>query len=292
MHQRRVALIACTMLAFAIMLAGCAAPRASSKPPAVEVAPTFAAGSTMSKLHQAGSLRVGVRLDQPNLSYQSSPTSSPTGFDVEVAKIVAAALGLKLAQITWVKVTPTTQDLYLQNHTVDLVIAAYSMTAQRASVVGQAGPYYITGQQFMVRANSDVNFPADLSGKKVCSVTGGSNISPDRDTIWNITEVKADSAAECIAMLETKSVDALISDGAILQGFMINDPDKLRTIGQPFTTERYAIGYERGDSPMCTFLTNTLIAAYKNGTWTSAFETTLGKTGIEAPAPPQPAVCP
>lgn len=290
MHSRRVATIASTILALVVVLAGCATQAASIKNPAVVTAPTFAADSTMHKLHEAGSLRIGVRLDQPNLSYQNSPSSSPTGFDIEIAKIIAAALGLKPAQITWVKLTASTQDAYLQSHLVDLIVAAYSLTEQRASIVGQAGPYYITGQQFMVRADSNANFPANLQGKTV-SVAGAANVNPNRDATFGITEIKAASAADCINMLETKSVHAVISDGAILQGFMINDPDKLRTIGEPFTTERYTIGYNRGDSAMCTFLTDTLVAAYKNGTWSNAFETTLGKTGIEAPTPPQPAAC-
>ena len=39
---------------------------------------------------------------------------------------------------------------FLQNGTVDFVIASYSITDERRQVVGQAGPYYVTGQSLLV----------------------------------------------------------------------------------------------------------------------------------------------
>ena len=45
-----------------------------------------------------------------------------------------------------------------------------------AQVVGQAGPYFITGQQLLVPADSDIETIEDLKGKEVCSVTGSTSL--------------------------------------------------------------------------------------------------------------------
>ena len=64
---------------------------------------------------------------------------------------------------------------FLQNGTVDLVVATYSITDERqARSSASAGPYYVTGQELLVRKDDNVDHRArtTLAGKKVCSVTG------------------------------------------------------------------------------------------------------------------------
>ena len=39
---------------------------------------------------------------------------------------------------------------FLEDGKVDLVLASYSITDERRAVVGQTGPYMITGQQLLV----------------------------------------------------------------------------------------------------------------------------------------------
>ena len=60
------------------------------------------------------------------------------------------------------------------------MLASYSITDERRLVVGQAGPYYLTGQQVLVHADSDVESIEDVAGQEVCSVTGSTSM--DRTT--------------------------------------------------------------------------------------------------------------
>ena len=61
--------------------------------------------------------------------------------------------------------------------TVDIVIASYSITDERRAVVGQAGPYYVTGQQLLVAGRQRRSRAWTTSkGEKVCSVEGSTSL--------------------------------------------------------------------------------------------------------------------
>ena len=97
------------------------------------------------------------------------------GFDPEMGKIMAASLGIDADDITWKETISDNREPFLQEGEVDLVIASYSITDERREVVGQAGPYYVTGQQFLVGADSDISTLEDVKGTEVCSVTGSTS---------------------------------------------------------------------------------------------------------------------
>jgi glutamate transport system substrate-binding protein len=246
----------------------------------------FAAGSTMAKLSDATPVKIGVKFDQPGLGYKKPGTDTPEGFDVEVAKIVTAKLGIEPGQIEWVETVSKNREPFLQNGTVDMVLATYSITDERRKVVGQAGPYYVTGQQLLVRKDdSSITGPDALTGKKVCSVTGSTSIKTVQEK-YKAAPVPFATYTECVQQLLNNSVDAVTTDGSILLGYAAQQPDKLKVVGEPFSEERYGIGFKKGDNAMCTFLNDTLTASFGDGSWQKAYEDTLGKGGGKTPAKP------
>lgn len=272
------------------VLAGCAEPA----PPTPADTATFAEGTTMATLAQSGKIRIGVKTDVPGLGYidpDSADDTPPEGFDIEIAKIVAGELGLGPDSIEFVSVSTFNREYALVSDRVDLVVASYSMTPERAEKVGQAGPYYVTGQQLMVREDeSDILEADDMAGKTVCAVAGSTS---NEAIIAEGAITKAYSSYRlCVEALLAGDLDAVSTDGAILAGFIDQHPDELRITGLPFTTERYGIGYRLGDAAMCQFLRQTLLEAYADGTWKTAYEATLGKDGLEAPRAPMPDDCP
>ena len=50
----------------------------------------------------------------------------------------------------------------------------------------------------------------------------------------------------------------------------------------------YGIGFSKGDTDMCQFLTDTIKKSFDDGTWADAFEATLGESGVDTPEPPEP----
>jgi glutamate transport system substrate-binding protein len=237
--------------------------------------PDFPADSQMAEYADAGSINIGVKTDQPGIGFLAAGEDDPTGFDIEMGKYVAAQLGIAPEDIVWKETVSDNREPFLQNGTVDLVIASYSIDPERRAVVGQAGPYYVTGQQLLVREEDKnrITKPEDLKGQDVCSVTGSTSI-------------------ESVDQVKNGGMDAMTTDGAILLGYAAEEPDALEVVGPEFSEERYGIGYPKGETEMCQFLNDTIEQSYEDGFWKEAFESTLGKAGVETPKPPKPDTCP
>ncbi|MEV7396763.1 glutamate ABC transporter substrate-binding protein [Aeromicrobium sp. NPDC092404] len=246
----------------------------------------FEAGTRMAELNKAGKVKIGVKYDQPGVGFKSATSDTPTGFDPEMGKIIAGALGIEADNIEWVETISDNREPFLQKGTVDFVLASYSITDERRQVVGQAGPYYVTGQSLLVAKDDDsIKGPEDLKGKKVCSVTGSTSIATVEDK-YGATPAGFDTYSECVEQLKNKSVDAVTTDGAILLGYAAEDPDALKVVGEPFSEERYGVGYSKESPELCEFINETLTKSFDDGDWQKAFDATLGKSGNDAPEKP------
>ncbi len=247
-------------------------------------ADNFDDGTRMKELADSGNITIGVKYDQPGIGFKGATDDMPTGLDPEVGKILAASLGIAPEDITWKMTISDNREPFLQAGEVDLVIASYSITDERRKVVGQAGPYYVTGQQLLVKKGSDIKSVDDLKGKEVCSVTGSTSL--DNVEAKGAKPRGFDTYSECRDQVLNGSVDSMTTDGAILLGYAAEDPDQLEVVGDPFSEERYGIGYSKDYPEMCQWINDTLTAAEDDGTWAKAFEATLGKSGVDTPDPP------
>jgi glutamate transport system substrate-binding protein len=247
-------------------------------------AASFKAGTRMKELADSGKITIGTKFDQPGIGFKGATDDAPAGLDPEMGKILAASLGIKPADITWKETISDNREPFLQKGEVDLVLASYSITDERRQVVGQAGPYYVTGQQLLVKKGSDVKSVADIKGKEVCSVTGSTSL--DNVEAKGAKPRGFDTYSECRDQVADGSVQAMTTDGAILLGYAAEDPDNLEVVGDPFSEERYGVGYSKDSPEMCQWITDTLKKAEDDGTWAKAFEATLGKSGVDTPEPP------
>jgi glutamate transport system substrate-binding protein len=262
-----------------------------STAPATTV-PVFPAGTTMAALQQKGKIVVGTKFDQPGLGLKNPTTNQPEGFDVEIAKLIAVGifggstsnLGNK---IQFVESTTPNREAFIQNGTVDIVVATYTINDTRKQQVDFAGPYYLAGQDIMVKVgDNSIKGVNDLNGKKVCSVrnsTPAANIqakAPQADlTLF-------DQYSDCVQAMRDGRVQAVSTDNSILLGFVNSSPNEFKLVGNKFTDEPYGIGLKKGDTAFRTFINDRLEAIYRSGEWARAFAATLGKFGIPTPTPP------
>ena len=85
-------------------------------------------------------MTVGVKIDQPGIGFLQPGDDIPTGFDIEIARIIAAGLGIAPTDVDWKETISANRETFLQGGDVDIVAASYSITDDRREVVGQAGP--------------------------------------------------------------------------------------------------------------------------------------------------------
>jgi glutamate transport system substrate-binding protein len=243
-------------------------------------------GTRMKEIADAGTIKVGVKYDQPGLGFKDAASDVPSGFDVEVAKILVSKLGIdpESDKVEWVETVSDNREPFLRSGKVDLVLASYSITDERRQLVGQTGPYMVTGQQVLVKSDSDVTGIADLKGKEVCSVTGSTSI--DKINEEGAKGVGFDSYSECVQKVLDGTVEGMSTDGTILAGFAAQNEGDLKVVGEPFSEERIGVGYSKDSPEMCAWINETLQGAFDDGSWADAFERTLGPSGVDTPEPP------
>jgi glutamate transport system substrate-binding protein len=251
----------------------------------VESNTDFAAGTTMAKLADKGSITIGTKFDQPLFGLRG-PSGEPEGFDVEIGKIIAAKLGIEPDKIKWTETVSANREPFIQDGKVDIVVATYTINDERKQVVDFAGPYFIAGQTILVKKDNDeITGPDDLAGKTVCSVEGS---TPAANIEENYPDAKlelTDAYSNCLEPLRNDQVDAITTDNVILAGFVDQSPDEFKLVGEPFTEEPYGIGLKKGDTKFRNFINDVLEESYEDGSWAKAWEDTAGKV-LETPEPP------
>ncbi|MGD9620390.1 MAG: glutamate ABC transporter substrate-binding protein [Mycolicibacterium sp.] len=230
---------------------------------------------------------IGTKFDQPGLGMKN-PDGTMSGFDVDVATYVAGELGYAPDKIEWKESPSAQRENLIQNGQVKYIAATYSITDSRKEKVDFAGPYLITGQSLLVRAdNEDITGEASLENNKIlCSVAGSTPAQKVKDQYPGVQLQQYDTYSACVEALKNGAVDAVTTDEVILAGYAAQSPGTFKIVGEPFTEERYGIGLKKGDTELRTKINDALKKMEESGAWKEAFEKNLGAAGISAPQPP------
>ncbi|MCW0215536.1 MAG: glutamate ABC transporter substrate-binding protein [Pseudonocardia sp.] len=247
---------------------------------------TVAGSPTFDAMKARGGVVIGVKDDQPGLGFKDATTGQYSGFDIEIARLVAAKLGYGADKITYKTVPSAAREDAISRGEVDYYVGTYTINDKRKTLVSFAGPYFVAGQSLLVRADETAITGKDtLKGKKVCSVTGSTPIQRVRDQGLTDQIVEFQTYTQCVDQLLSNQVDAVTTDDAILKGYAAQQPDKLKVVGDTFSTEPYGIGLNKDDAALRGKINDILQAAYDDGTWQKIYDETLGKSGSPASPP-------
>jgi glutamate transport system substrate-binding protein len=228
------------------------------------------------------SLRIGVKADQPGLGLRLADGRF-AGFDVDVARYIAARLGVQPDHITFVPVTSATRETVLENGSVDMVVATYSITPERETQVTFAGPYYVAHQDTMVGAGATaIRSVHDLKGKRLCAAAGSNSWKRvTQELSIAATLVPAPSYSGCVAALLAGKADAVSTDDLILAGFAARAGPAVRILNAPFSDERYGIGLRKGDLSGCEAINRAISAMYLDGTAVALLHKWFGTSKLQ-----------
>jgi glutamate transport system substrate-binding protein len=287
MRARRTTGLVGAALALMLALAACGGDDDGGDGGQVNSGASFAEGTTMARLKQAGAVRVGTKFDQPLFGLKNLE-GKPEGFDVEIAKLIAGEMGIAADKIQWVEAVSANREPFIQQDKVDFVVATYTINDKRKQVVDFAGPYYEAGQDIMVaKGNPEgIGGPDDLAGKKVCSVTGSTPAENIRTNYPKADLTEFDVYSKCAEALKNGQVQAVTTDNVILLGLIDQDKEAFELVNKPFTKEPYGIGLKKGDTEFRNFINDTLEKIEQDGRWLKAWDDTAGKVATEKPTPP------
>lgn len=247
--------------------------------------------TSVDAVRSRGKIVVGIDFE-PGLSLRNPTTHRFEGFDVAVAELMAVGifggtrenLGDK---IEFVETVSKDREASIDNGTVDMVVASYTINDERKQVVDFAGPYLVAHQDIMVASgNTSIRTVADLNGKKVCSATGTTSAANIAVKAPQAELTLFDTMTECADALHEGGVGAVSTDDTILAGLVANSAGAFKLVEAPFTDEPYGIGITKGDTAMRSFLGDRLSEIERSGEWADAFAASLGKLGLDTPPPP------
>lgn len=269
----RVAVLIASLVAASLTACSSADPGAAP----IEPAPTG-----------AGQITIGVADDEPGVSIRTE--TGYQGFDIDTATYIAAKLGVPANNIIWKPLDAAERIGALENDQVDLVVAAFTITPERARQVSFSEPYFIAHQDLLIRRNDDtITGPRALDGKTLCAPAGTTSAEfLQANYRGQITLRKVPSTAECVRNLATGDVDVVSTDDILLAGFAAVPQYKglLKVVGKGFTDEPYGVGVKKGDDAQVQKVNAALKSYIDSGAWKESLDRWVAPSGYKIPRPP------
>ena len=220
------------------------------------------AADTLKQVKEKGELVVGVKYRVPPFGFLDDATGELVGFDVDVAKAIAAKLGVKL------KLQPVDQKSripLLLDGSVDLVAANVTPNPDTGMVIAFSEVYLTTGVGFLTRTGT-VKSIGDLGRKKIAVGKGTVAEQAVNDSLSSATAVSFDDYHPALQALKDGSVDLGAGDVSILPVLLPMLPKGEWEV-PPFQIAEipYVLGMRRGDPGFLDFVNQTVRELQKSG---------------------------
>lgn len=263
----------------------CGDPVASLRPtgPATTDVPP---GSYMAEIQRRGHLRVGVDVATMQLSSVDPLTGEFEGFDVDIAREVAAALFGDPDAVAFVGVPSSDRVAALVEGRVDLVASTFTPTCGRRRDVDFSTDYYTSGQQVLLRRSDPARTAEDLAGRRICASAGTTTLA-NLAELPGVEPVPAAERADCLVMMQRGEADGMSTNDTILVGFAAQDPT-LHIVRVDISTEPTALGLPKGHPEWVRYVNAVLEDVRASGRWQELYDTWLADLLGPTDGPPAP----
>ena len=211
----------------------------------------------LQKIQQAGKIVIGTALTAPFES-RNQQSGELEGFDVEIAKIIAAKIGVPIEwkEMAFADLIPT-----LQDGKVDMVIAGMYITDQRKELVDLSTGYVDTGLAVVSQANAeDVSTKEQLAGKIVCVKTGSTGARFAQGLVDQGIALTIQEYADTVASLEDLSAgncDVALNDKINSIQYIKSHGD-LKVADEVLEPAQMGAAVQKGDQEMLDFINATI----------------------------------
>jgi polar amino acid transport system substrate-binding protein len=215
-----------------------------------------------------GYVRIGVSLGGEPVGFRNA-NNEPVGYDVDVARQLAAKLGVPAR---FSDVSSDARISMLRSGQLDLVVANVSITPQRARVVDFSMPYNVAGLRVIAQKSARVKTLADLNGKRVVVGRGTTADAFLKKSAPEAVFVYTDNfAPDGVLLLQQKRVDAGIEDASLLDYLAARD-GQLETLPALYGNTPIGIAMAKGDPALLQFV-NGFVADYvKSGAYAANYK--------------------
>jgi polar amino acid transport system substrate-binding protein len=227
---------------------------------------TSFAGDTLQRVVDFKVLKVGMSGNQPPFNAVSK-TGQPMGFDVDLARALAAAMKVKLE----LKAMPFGELMTaLEEDKIDMVISGMEITPERTEVASFVGPYMMSGKSILTKNSvlAKVKGSDEFNRKdlKLVALQGSTSASFVSMVAPDAQLIEVADYDKGVAMILEGEADAMVADMPICVLSVLRYPDAgLTTLGEPLTVAPVGIAISKDDAQFLNLVDNYLDAYGKVG---------------------------
>ncbi|MFK9117673.1 transporter substrate-binding domain-containing protein [Peribacillus frigoritolerans] len=245
-----------------ILLAGCGGGNDSEK--AEEGGGKGKEKDVLAQVKEKDKIVFGVKNDTRLFGLKNPSTGEVEGFDIDIAKALAAEILGDENKVEFKEVTSKTRMALLNNGDIDAIVATMTITEDRKKEVDFTDVYFDAGQSLLVKKGSDIKGIDSLKGKKVLAVKGSTSSINIREKAPEAQVLEFENYSEAFAALKSGQGDALTTDDSILYGMADEDPS-YELVGGTFTEEPYGIAVKKGNAEFVEELNKALKSLKDSG---------------------------
>ncbi len=196
------------------------------------------------------------------------------GFDIDMAKELSKAMGVKLTLINteWDGIIPA-----LLTNKFDIIMSGMTVTQERNLKVNFADPVIVVGQTILInkKNKNTIKSYKDLNGKKyiVTSKLGTTGEEAVKKYIPNCNYKSFDTETDATMEVINGKADAFIYDLPLCAVmYAQHGKESLIFLDKPFTYEPLAWAIQKGDADFLNFLNNFLRQIKNDGRYEKIYD--------------------
>jgi cystine transport system substrate-binding protein len=229
-----------------------------------------------------GALRIAMEGTYPPFNFKDPKTGQLTGYDVEVARLLSARLGVKPEFVTteWAAILAG-----LGAGKYDVIISQVGMTPKRQRAFDFSEPYTYSRPQLILRKNERTSYAslAELKGKKL-GVGQGSVFEQQAKAVPGIEVRSYPAAPENLQDLAFGRLDAALNDSLMVAWLLKHSRLPVKAGARVGDVERMGIPFRKGNPKFAAELNKALAIAKADG---SLKQISLKWFGTDATRPAQ-----
>lgn len=236
---------------------------------------------TPEQIQEAGEIVIGIFSDKAPFGYIDAD-GKPAGYDVVYGDRIAADLGVTAK---YVPVDAAARTEVLASNKVDITLANFTVTPERAEKVDFANPYFKVSLGVVSPTSAEITDVSQLAGKTLI-VTKGTTAEAYFEA--NHPEVKLqkyDQYSDAYQALEDGRGDAFSTDNTEVIAWAIQHPGFSVGIKSLGDTSYIAAAVKKGNTALLDWLNNQLVELGEENFFHKDYEQTLAPVYGDAATP-------
>src|ERR1700749_1803910 len=153
----------------------------------------------LAEIKHKGDLVCGVLATDEPMSFVDPQTRTIIGYEVDLCHVIARKIGVNA---TGKQIAVAARSPELQQGRVDILGATLTHTREREAVIAFSLTTFVTGQKVMVRRDSGITSLAQLAGKRVVTVKGGTQEPNIRKLVPTVEVITFETAPQALVALQ------------------------------------------------------------------------------------------